>query len=198
MELTLPKPIAIGRWWFQNRSLSPLPLLVLLFFVNPDFEMNFELFLLGAIGVVAAEALRLWAVSYAGSGTRTRGDKVYQLAVGGPYQWTRNPLYIANVVLYTSFAFLFGHIILSVFAVLYFVLQYSYIVIFEESLLAESFGRGYKDYCASVPRWFLGQRLPVVAPSGTSDLRAAFRSEKSTLISIGVMWLLWVTRFIWR
>lgn len=198
MEMTLKNRVALGRWWFQNRSLSPMPLLVLLLLVRPDFEMTFSFFLLGAVGVFLAEGLRLLAVSFAGSGTRTRGDDVNQLVTGGPYRWIRNPLYLANILLYASFSFLFGHILVTALAIAYFSFQYSLIVSYEETLLQTKFGERYQLYCDRVPRWLIGQRVLVSNENQSPDFRAAIRSERSTLIAIGAMWFLWVSRFIWR
>ncbi|MBI1859368.1 MAG: isoprenylcysteine carboxylmethyltransferase family protein [Deltaproteobacteria bacterium] len=194
MEIALSNRIALGRWWFRNRSLSPVPLLVLMVWLAPDFELDVPLLLMGVLSVTLSEGLRLWAVSYAGSATRTRGDQVHQLVIGGPYRWTRNPLYVANIGLYASFTFLFGHFILTVAAVLYFILQYTLIISYEESLLEDRFGQSYRDYCAAVPRWFWGDRT-VMGPSDLlPDLKSAFRSERSTLFAIGAMWLIWMWR----
>lgn len=198
MELTLDNRIAIGRWWFQNRSLSPLPVLMLILLWRPDFELTFPLFLLGVLGVCAGEMVRLWAVGYAGSSTRTRGETVPSLIQQGPYRWTRNPLYVGNILLYVSFSFLFGHLLLTGLALIYFGFQYALIVGYEEKLLRERFVDEYFEYCARVPRWLTGHRELLPRRSSSLKLRAAIRSERSTLIAIGSVWILWLSRFLWQ
>lgn len=192
--------VSIGRWWFRNRSFSPLPVLLLLLVVPPDFEMDAGLFLVGLVGVFFAESLRVWAVMHAGSTTRTRRDEAQDLVTTGPYQWTRNPLYVANILLYSSFCFLFGHIVLTVVALAYFAVQYSMIVRYEEGLLGALWGQRYLEYLKTVPRWVLGRRrLPPGRDfSAPFNFAQAIRSERSTLLAIALMGCLWITRFLWR
>ena len=198
MEFALSKRASVGRWWFRNRSASPLPILVLILFVRPDFDMHASIFVLGLACLIAAESLRIWAVGVAGSGTRTRGDDVNKLVLIGPYQISRNPLYIANILLYTSVGLLFGHIFLTIVSLGYFIIQYVLIVAYEEDLLTKKFGAEYSSYCKKVPRWLIGPRQELIFINQTIDIRKAIRSERSTLYAIALVSLLWMTRFIWR
>lgn len=43
--------------------------------------------------------LRIWARQYIGSHSRGYQWQVPRLAVGGPYGWTRHPLYLSNVLM---------------------------------------------------------------------------------------------------
>lgn len=172
---------------------------MLVLVLRPDFELGGASFFLGATGVVLSEALRIWAVGYAGSTTRTRGDYVGPLFEHGPYRWTRNPLYIGNILLYCAFTFLFGHWFLTFFSLVYFCLQYRFIVSYEEDLLIHRLGESYEAYCKKVPRWLFGsRRLDPTTPSRAFDLAGALRSERSTLFAIGGTGLLWLTRLLWQ
>jgi len=58
----------------------------------------------GAACIVAGTALRLWAVRHIGVASRTRTNNLGPLVTSGPYAHTRNPLYMANWLLWTGFA----------------------------------------------------------------------------------------------
>jgi len=177
----------IGRFWFKNRGVSPIPFFLLMIALPADFEVSVPATALLALGIVLAEALRLWAVGYAGSGTRTRGETVAQLVHAGPYRHTRNPLYLANIALYTLCSLLFGFVYLSVAIFLFSCTQYIFIVSFEEEILRRSFGTRYETYQKKVPRWWFSI-LPRCAPSNHMfGLRGAIRSERSTLLLILIM-----------
>ena len=183
----------VGRAWFRWRSLSPVPLFLLLIIIPPQFTPSIFGFCLLVLGVALSESLRIWAVGYAGSATRTRGDLVSSLVTVGPYQFVRNPLYLANISLYTLTGLLFGSVILSAAIFVYSFSQYSFIVIYEESTLNSAIGPEYREYLRRPSRWF--PRLVPGVPSGhLFNLRAALRSERSTFLCIAGMGLILVIR----
>jgi protein-S-isoprenylcysteine O-methyltransferase Ste14 len=188
-----PAFVRVGRWWFQNRSLSPIPLFLLLVVLGPNFQLQPIGYVLALFGIFACEALRIWAVGFAGGATRTRGDKVPQLVHAGPYRFVRNPLYIANIGMYTLCGVVFGFSYLSIFIFLYSVVQYTFIVRFEEEILERSFGLAYKDYKANVPRW-LPLRSPYRTSSHLFSLSRALRSERSTFFSMTLMAILFFVK----
>lgn len=186
----------IGRTWFRWRSLSPVPFLILMLFLKPDFQIPAVSYL-SILGILAAEMLRIWAVGYAGSGTRTRCDSVGFLVCEGPYHWSRNPLYVANILMYTLCALLFGFSVLALVLFIYSVVQYSLIVFYEEELLERSFGERYLAYRLLVPRWFPMQRPLQILGAGSNqpfDLKGALRSERSTFIAMGVMGMIYLLK----
>jgi protein-S-isoprenylcysteine O-methyltransferase Ste14 len=186
-SLALPLSVRIGRWWFQRRGVSPLPLIGVCLLLPSQAALSpLQAGLIG-LGVFLAESVRIWAVGYAGSVTRTRGDTVGRLVHAGPFRFVRNPLYLANTLLYTLFALAFGFTSIALLVALYFAVQYSFIVAFEESRLREEYSVAYEFYCARVPRW-----LPAFSPQVDSSdhlfsLPAALRSERATLVAIAVM-----------
>jgi len=108
--ILLSPAVRLGRRWFKWRSLSPLPLFFLLVLLPAQFHpMGLELVAV-LVGIFLAEAIRVWAVGYAGSATRTRGDNVPSLVHAGPYTHVRNPLYVANILMYTLAGVLFGNL----------------------------------------------------------------------------------------
>lgn len=187
-------PVEIGRWLFRKRGIMPVPWLLLLLVIPPEFVPSFGTVTAGLVGILAAEALRVYAVGHAGSATRTRGDRVSELVVAGPFRHVRNPLYIANIALYSSAAVMFGFAWMAVVIALVFAVQYHYIVAFEEATLMSTFGTPYLRYLRAVPRW-----IPAISPQQTStghrfSLGKALRSERSTLIAIVALPLLLIVK----
>ncbi|MSP18000.1 MAG: isoprenylcysteine carboxylmethyltransferase family protein [Bdellovibrionales bacterium] len=177
----------IGRIWFRWRSFSPIPLFVMLFLLPSEFKCSIAQYGLLILGVFLAEGLRVWSVGHAGSNTRTRGETVNQLVHAGPYQFVRNPLYIANVAMYTFCGMIFGFGLLSFFIFIYSSLEYYFIVSFEEQVLSKTFGQSYLDYCEKVPRWVPSFKPACISSGHTFNLWRALKSEKSTFFSMTAM-----------
>ncbi|MBY0371644.1 isoprenylcysteine carboxylmethyltransferase family protein [bacterium] len=179
--------VLIGRWWFQRRGVSPLPLVLLCLVLPPEQERSAIQLVYLLAGILLAEGVRVWAVGFAGSATRTRGDSVPGLVHAGPFRFVRNPLYLANMALYTLVAVAFGFTWLSFGFLLYFLIQYTFIVAFEEDTLKREFGAAYGLYCARVPRWVPRFTPGVEASAHRFQLGKALRSERATLIALTVM-----------
>ncbi len=76
----------------------------------------------------------------------------------GPYAYTRNPMYVAELLLWLGWVILFG----SLITLLGFVLLTVVIILilpWEERGLERQFGETYRQYQARVPRW-LGRTTP--------------------------------------
>jgi protein-S-isoprenylcysteine O-methyltransferase Ste14 len=112
---------------------------------------------LGLIPVGAATILLLWLLllGIAQAPARAKlGVTSSVLLTRGPYRFTRNPMYVAELALWLGWTVFFGSIgVLIGFGVLlatvYFVL-----VPLEESGLESAFGDVYIQYKERVPRWF--------------------------------------------
>jgi protein-S-isoprenylcysteine O-methyltransferase Ste14 len=75
------------------------------------------------------------------------------LVVSGPYQYTRNPMYVGFVCLYLGFALWFSSFwALILLPVVIAVVQY-YVIAREEQYLEQKFGEEYLKYKARVRRW---------------------------------------------
>ncbi len=62
----------------------------------------------GGILIFLGETLRLTSIRYAGGTTRTRLVGAPSLCSDGPYSYVRNPLYIANIVIYIGIVIFSG------------------------------------------------------------------------------------------
>jgi protein-S-isoprenylcysteine O-methyltransferase Ste14 len=88
------------------------------------------------------------------------------LMTGGPYAYSRHPMYLAELGLWLGWAVLYGSlIVLAGFVVLCGVV--STLAPREERALEAKFGEAYRQYRASVPRW-LGIPLGKSATGRTS------------------------------
>jgi len=176
----------IGKFLFKNRSYTLLPwIFLMILFMSPTLKS----IIIGGILILIGELLRLWAVSYAGSKTRTTdevgGD---QLVTQGPFGIVRNPLYIGNIVIYTGVGIMSNALMpyLTIFAFLYFVFQYYCIILNEEEYLSNTFKDKFTLYKSKVNRFIPSfKKLPEEVNSNLSlSLYNGFQSEKRTLTSI--------------
>jgi len=143
----------------------------------------------GFVIALLGEMIRLWGVSWAGSETRTTGGVGGTfLIISGPFAYVRNPLYVGNMLLYLGVGImsmaLFPY--LQIAALIFFAVQYYFIVIEEENYLKEKFGIAYGDYIKNVPRF-----LPRITPYRNKDveqpefqLNKGIQSERRTLQAI--------------
>lgn len=88
-----------------------------------------------------------------GKGTPAITEPPKKLVIKGLYRRTRNPIYIAHVLIYLGLFLFFGHVLLFVLFITGFIGLYLYIIIIEEPILKKRFGEDYLNYMRSVPRW---------------------------------------------
>lgn len=186
-----------GQFFFKNRSYTPIPFLVVLFIYGRPTILTLIIgFLVSAFG----EVLRIWAVSYAGSETRTTKFGASVLVTQGPYAYVRNPLYLGNLLIYFGVSVMANSLfpILQVIGIGYFYLQYFFIIREEEQFLQSKFKEKYEDYAASVNRF-----IPKLSPYDETrqsklkfDLKAGYKSEKRTFQAISSIMLMIVLIFV--
>ena len=178
----------VGRVFFRLRSLTPIPLiLVLVIFSRPAPVPIF----LGGLLIVLGEWLRIWAVGYAGGSTRTRTlGAARDLVTTGPYAHVRNPLYLGNLLLSLGVCVVANVYWMIAVLLIGFLIQYTPIIRSEETYLMDVCGDRYRAYCAAVPRL-----VPYLRPYGEPSehdfsLRRALKSEKRTLTAIACVLVL--------
>ncbi len=81
-------------------------------------------------------------------------SKAKNLVTNGPYRLTRNPMYLAMLLLLLSWSFKLGNVFNLLFAALFVTYMNQNQIIPEEKALAQTFGKSYKQYCLKVRRWF--------------------------------------------
>jgi len=128
-------------------------------------------------GVLAAGALlalpglliRGWAAGYIA--------KDRELAVGGPYAHTRNPLYLGSFLLGLGVSIAGGFPVLILLFLGFFALTYTRTIQAETAVLTERFGEAYRAYCREVPP-FLPRLSPYRPLGGEGSASGAFSMEQ--------------------
>ena len=187
----------ISNIFFKYRSYTPIPfLLLMVIFAEPSIISM----IIGFAIAISGELMRFWGVSWAGSETRTTGGVggTY-LVISGPFAFVRNPLYVGNILLYTGIGIMSWSLFpyLQIAAILFFAVQYHFIVLEEEKFLKEKFGEAYKKYFKNVPRFIL--RFTPYEDAALEqppyNPKAGVKSEKRTLQAFSLVSLIIV--IIW-
>jgi len=156
--------------------------------------------IIGFAIALVGELIRFLGVSWAGSETRTTGGVggTY-LIISGPFAFVRNPLYVGNILLYTGIGIMsWAFPYLQIAAVLFFAVQYHFIVLEEEKYLIEKFGEDYKEYCKQVPRFFFRvipyknskiEQPPYNPKAGFSSERRTLQAFTSVSLIIVIIWI---------
>ena len=187
--------IALGEWFFRQRSWTPIPFMVVLVACRINESPDQFTWLPGLFLIVLGEGLRLWSVAVIGKESRTRGQGVTRLVTEGPYAYVRNPLYLGNLLLTIGITCVPRLLWMVPIVIALYLLQYVTIVLWEESILAQRFGTRYAAYCQQVPRWVpaWGHQLRYDTQVAY-QWRASFWSERSTLGTIGLLLLSMVAK----
>jgi protein-S-isoprenylcysteine O-methyltransferase Ste14 len=143
----------------------------------------------GALLAAAGEALRIWASGHI--------DKTEQLATGGPYALTRNPLYVGSLLVGLGVAVAAASAWAALLVVAYFTLFYPAVMREEAGFLRAKFGQAYDEWAAAVPMFV--PRLGPAGPRGSRFQwsRVARNREWRTALAIPVLALALYARARW-
>lgn len=129
--------------------------------------------LAGVPPLALGTALLLWCVVdfyVAGRGTLAPWAPPERLVTRGPYRWSRNPMYVAVLLVLAGWAVAWGGAAAWGYAAAAALAFHLRVVLGEEPWLARRHGERWRAYAARVPRWIGPVRA---APSG--DDRGAVR-----------------------
>lgn len=130
---------AVYRWRVRVGSLAFLVCLVL---ARPSWRSV----LLGAAVSLLGLVIRAWAAGHL--------KKEKELAVSGPYRFSRNPLYLGNLILGLSLAAGSGSTVVVIIFASYFLIFYPVIILTERERMKKLFPEKYKEYIKHVPLFF--------------------------------------------
>jgi protein-S-isoprenylcysteine O-methyltransferase Ste14 len=100
--------------------------------------------------------LLLWCVREfyaAGKGTLAPWSPPQHLVISGPYRFSRNPMYLAVLLILAGWAAGFRSSSLATYAAVMAVIFHVRVVLFEEPWLDEKHAAEWHEYKARVPRW---------------------------------------------
>jgi hypothetical protein len=112
-----------------------------------------ESLLIGLPFVLVGEVIRVWASGHI--------DKTRQLATGGPYAHTRNPLYLGSVLIAAGIVVAAASPWVALGAAAYLIAFYPSVMREEARFLAGKFSSAYAEWAAAVPLF-----LPRLTPGG--------------------------------
>ena len=109
----------------------------------------------GGVLIAAALALGIWAIlafRRAGTTPDPHGE-VTAFVTAGPFRFSRNPMYLTNVVLQIGVAFVLGNAWILLLALVTWLVLDRVVIAGEERYLAGRYGDAYDDYRRRVRRW---------------------------------------------
>jgi protein-S-isoprenylcysteine O-methyltransferase Ste14 len=115
-----------------------------------------SIWMVGFLPLLLGVGFYLWcagAFTFIGKGTPAPIDAPKVLVIQGPYQWVRNPMYIAVLSVVIGEAILFRSFLLVGYALLVGLTVHMFVVFVEEPSLRRQFGASYETYLRAVPRW---------------------------------------------
>lgn len=107
--------------------------------------------LLGGVGAILA-ASSLWLFRQRDTTFMPRGEPRV-LVTEGPFQWTRNPMYLGWLVILLGVALFVGGLIMLAPPVLFVMAMERLYIAEEEKILEGLFGSRFASYRLKVPRW---------------------------------------------
>jgi protein-S-isoprenylcysteine O-methyltransferase Ste14 len=173
--------VRTGRFFFEWRDKLPVPLALSMPFVA---RPSLRGWLLGLSSILIGQLLRIWSLMHIGPTTRTRAICADRLVSSGPYACCRNPLYLANIFKIAGFCFIACSFKFALLVAVFYLLEFSSIISFEEDFLAKKFPEEFEKYKKAVP-----SVLPRLRIKGPNEKSAEFtflqacRSEKKTFFS---------------
>jgi protein-S-isoprenylcysteine O-methyltransferase Ste14/pimeloyl-ACP methyl ester carboxylesterase len=135
--------------------------LVPLLIAAPAIRDDVPFRLIALVPLVVGVGLLLWCVRIflaQGKGTLAPWDPPRQLVVTGPYAFSRNPMYVAVMLILVGWAIGFHLWWLLVYAAIVLVAFHLRVRLGEEPWLADTFHAKWTRYASHVPRWLFRTR----------------------------------------
>lgn len=117
--------------------------------------------LTGVPFILLGETIRTWASGFI--------KKDRELAQGGPYALTRNPLYLGNFLIGVGFSLMANNPALLILFLTVFAVIYGFTIKNEERSLLNKFGDSYLAYKSRVPVFFPVRIIPLYPPFKKGD-----------------------------
>jgi len=137
--------------------LPGIVLIIVPFYIEPDISIKQILalvtgLLLMCIGLFIM-TLTISLFIRIGKGTLAPWSPTKKLVINGIYGHVRNPMISGVLIVLTGESIAILSLNIFIWAVIFFIINNLYFVIYEEPNLEKRFGHEYKEYKKNVPRW---------------------------------------------
>ncbi len=112
------------------------------------------LFFLGALGILITGSSIFQLVKSKTTVDPGNPSKASRLVTSGMYKYSRNPMYLAMLLLLTVWVLHLGNAFNALFLAGFVKYMTKFQILPEEEALKKTFGKEYTKYCAAVRRWF--------------------------------------------
>ncbi len=182
------RSVSFGRWLFRWRGLTPVPVIAAVAFLalrtlRASPPRGAHLAALAGLGAcLLGQALRAWVrgVVTTDSSNQGRSLSAGTLNIAGAYRFTRNPLYLGNLLLVAGLLVQVPDPLAWLLGLGFFFGQYYFIIRAEEDYLLSRFGDPYRRLLAEVPRFFPRFTPAPAGPAGAFDGKRALFTEHNT------------------
>jgi protein-S-isoprenylcysteine O-methyltransferase Ste14 len=165
--------------------LFPVVLLTVAFGTRPritggDMSLDHWTDVAGALVSLTGQTFRVLVIGlvYITRGGQNRQVWADALVDRGMFAHSRNPLYVANLLLFLGLAIVHNGWAMYLIVLPFFVVAYVCIVAAEEAFLVERFGAAYAEYRRRVPRWMPSLRGVRLAEGLAQGIRDAVRLDQ--------------------
>lgn len=135
--------------------------------------------------VIAGQGLRIFTVAFVPRGTsgrNTHNQVAEVLNTTGLYSLVRNPLYLANCLMYLGVVLFTQNLVIALIMVLVLLPYYERIIAAEERFLSEKFGDVYDKWAEQTPA-FLPRLHGWVPPSMAFSWKSVIRREQTSILA---------------
>ncbi|HET9179428.1 MAG TPA: methyltransferase [Terriglobia bacterium] len=140
-------------------------------------QPTLPLLISGSLVALAGLGIRAFAAGHV--------EKDQSLATGGPYAYTRNPLYLGSLLIGLGLVLAGAQWALGVVFLIFFLVVYGPVMRREERNLRRRFGQEFENYSAAVPLFFpLRRRLK---PSRTKFEWKRYRRNREYEAALGYL-----------
>jgi protein-S-isoprenylcysteine O-methyltransferase Ste14 len=109
------------------------------------------------LGIAALLVMGVAIYQFGRAGTTTDPslrEQSNRLVTHGIYRYSRNPMYLAMLMLLLAWGLWLGNAFNTLLAALFVAYMNRFQISREEEALGQLFGKGYQKYCLEVRRWF--------------------------------------------
>jgi protein-S-isoprenylcysteine O-methyltransferase Ste14 len=174
-------------FWIRWRVRVGYPIGIAAFwFARPQWKW----LLCGAAIAICGLILRAYAAGHL--------RKHKQLAISGPYAYTRNPLYLGSVLLAVGFSVASHSWISTLLLAAYLAIFYPVVIRREQAELTKLYGTAFAEYASEVPAFW--PRISPAIPSTARFSWPLYRQNREYEAAIGLvvaMAILWI-RMLWQ